>query len=57
MNFDFDYDLSQAIKQHEYKEIERSYQRKKLSLVTCRLVILKKLIDNQNLNISGLHFY
>ena len=45
--FYFNFDLYQAFYQHGYtknKETKRSGQLKRLSLITCELVILKELV-------------
>ena len=49
--FDFNFDLYQAFKQHGYtktwKQREEAYL-KSVSLITCKLVIRKKLVKNLN---------
>ena len=49
--FEFNFDLNYAVKQHGYKknrEVKRIYHLKKgFSLITCKLVIRKKLLYNQ----------
>ena len=49
--FDFNFDLYQAFKQHGYtktwKQREEVYL-KSVSLITCKLVIRKKLVKNLN---------
>ena len=46
--FDFNFDLYQAFKQHGYKE--NPLIKKNFSLIICKLEILKKLVNNKNLN-------
>ena len=51
--FDLNFDFYQAFKQHGYTqnmETTRSCQLKSFSLITCKLVIRKKLVNNKNLN-------
>ena len=51
--FDFNFDLYQAVKQHGYTSKQKSREavnQKSFSLITCKLVVRKKLVNNQNLN-------
>ena len=50
--FDLNFDLYQAVKQHgriNIKVLKRSCQLKSVSLNTCKFVIRKKSLNNQNL--------
>ena len=48
--FDFDFDLYQTFKQHGYtkNENKKKLQFISFSLITCKLVIRKKLPNNKN---------
>ena len=51
--FEFNFDLYQAFKQHGYTKIwkqREAVNSKSFSLITCKLVIRKNLVNNQNLN-------
>ena len=51
--FDLNFDLYQAFKQHRYTKNgnkEKLSFKKSFSLITCKLVIRKKLANNKNLN-------
>ena len=51
--FESNIDLNLAVKQHCYTKIYKSREfinLKSLSLITCKLIIRKKSVKNQNLN-------
>ena len=51
--FEFNFNLYQAFKQHRYTKIWKKKEAVNLIsffFITCKLVIQKKLVNNQNLN-------
>ena len=51
--FELNFDFFQAFKQHGYTKIwnqRKVVNLKSLTLITCKLIIREKLVDNQNLN-------
>ena len=48
--FVFNFDLTQAVKQHGYTKTKEFINIKTSLLITCKRVIQKKLANNQNLN-------